>query len=77
MKKIQKHQIVTSLLAVYALFMTLYFGLDLLKQGHVLRFWVTFSVEIVVITLSFFALKKRDQYRAQRKQELKEKLQEP
>lgn len=70
--KIKKHQILTLLIASYAIFMTLYFGLDLLKEGHALRFWITLSVEIVVIILTYFALKKRDQYREIRKRELKD-----
>lgn len=65
--KIQKYQVVTALLIVYALFMTLYFGLDLLKSGQALRFWVTLGCETMVIILAFFALKKRDRLRAQRK----------
>lgn len=65
--KIQKYQFITGLLVVYALFMTLYFGLDLLKSGQALRFWITLSCEVVVIILAFFALRKRDRLRAERK----------
>ena len=65
--KIKKYQLLTFLIAAYALFMTLYFGLDLLKEGHALRFWVTLIAEIVVIILAYFALKKRDFYRQQRR----------
>ena len=65
--KIKKYQFLTVLIAVYALFMTFYFGLDLLKEGQVLRFWITLIVEVVVIILAYFALRKRDQYREQRK----------
>lgn len=70
--KLKKYQLLTILIAVYALFMTLYFGLDLLKEGQSLRFWVTLISETVVIVLAYFALKKRDLYRAQRKKELKD-----
>ena len=65
--KIKKYQLLTFLIAAYALFMTLYFGLDLLKEGHALRFWVTLIAETVVIILAYFALKKRDFYRQQRR----------
>ncbi|MCH5228944.1 MAG: hypothetical protein J1F12_02990 [Muribaculaceae bacterium] len=65
--KIKKYQFVTCLLAVYAIFMTFYFGLDLLKTGQEIRFWITFISEIVVIILAYFALRRRDQYRDQRK----------
>lgn len=70
--KLKKYQLLTILIAGYALFMTLYFGLDLLKEGQSLRFWVTLISETVVIVLAYFALKKRDLYRAQRKKELKD-----
>lgn len=67
--KIKKYQLVTFLLAVYALFMTFYFGLDLLRSGQAVRFWVTLGAEIIVIVLAFFALRKRDMYRDQRKRD--------
>lgn len=70
--KIKKHQILVLIIAAYAIFMTLYFGLDLLKEGHALRFWLTLISEIIVIILAYFALKKRDAYRAQRKKELRD-----
>lgn len=66
---IKKYQLVTCLLAIYALFMTFYFGVDLLKEGKTVRFWLTFSGEFVVIVLAYFALKRRDQYRELRKKE--------
>lgn len=64
--KIKKYQFVTTLLALYALFMTFFFGLDLLREGQVARFWITLSCEITVIILAFFALRRRDQLREQR-----------
>ena len=67
--KIKKYQLVTFLLAVYALFMTFYFGLDLLRSGQAVRFWVTLGAEIIVIVLAFFALRKREMYRDQRKRD--------
>lgn len=67
--KLKKHQFITILLAVYAIFMTVYFGLDLLKEGQALRFWITLTAEITVIILAFFALRKRDYYRDRRKKE--------
>lgn len=70
--KIKKYQVVTCLLSLYALFMTFYFGLDLLKEGHTFRFWLTLSVETVVIIAAYFALKKRDEYRSRRKEEVKD-----
>lgn len=59
-------------MALYALFMTFFFGLDLIKQGQALRFWITFVAEIIVIILAYFALRKRDYYREKRKQEKKD-----
>lgn len=65
--KMKKYQIITGLLAVYAICMTYFFGLELLKEGQALRFWLTLISETVVIILAYFALRKRDQYRTQRK----------
>ena len=67
--KIKKYQVITFMLAAYALFMTLYFGLDLLKTGEAWRFWITLSAEIIVIVLTFFSLRKKEMYRQKRKQE--------
>ena len=64
--KIKKYQVVTGVLAIYGIFMTLYFGLDLLKEGQALRFWITLSAEIIVIILAYFALKRRDNLRKKR-----------
>ncbi|MCH5222594.1 MAG: hypothetical protein J1E82_01010 [Muribaculaceae bacterium] len=69
--KIQRYQIITFLLAAYALFMTFYFGLDLLKEGQNVRFWVTLVCECIVITLAYFFLKKRDALRLSRKDNFK------
>ena len=63
----KRHILVPILLTAYALFMTLYFGIDLLKSGHELRFWATVVAEIVVIILTYFALRRRDRLREQRK----------
>ena len=68
----KRYQIIICLLALYALFMTFYFGLGLLKEGQALRFWITLIAETAVITLAFFALRKRDSYRAQRKRDMKD-----
>ena len=64
--KIRKYQVVTCMIAVYALFMTFYFGLDLLKEGKALRFWLTFIFEVIVIIGAFFSLRQRDRYREMR-----------
>ena len=63
----KRHILVPILLTAYALFMTLYFGIDLLKSGHEFRFWATVVAETVVIILTFFALRRRDRLREQRK----------
>ena len=62
----KRHVIVPILLAAYALFMTLYFGLDLLKSGKYFRFYGTVAAEIIVIVLTFFALRRRDRLRDRR-----------
>ena len=61
--KLRKYHFITSLLFIYALFMTIYFGLDLLKSGQALRFYATLVGEAVVITLTFFALRRRERLR--------------
>lgn len=61
--KLQRHIIVTSLLVIYALFMTFHFGLDLLKNGQETRFYLTVAAETLVIILTFFALRRRDRIR--------------
>ena len=64
--KLQRYQIITFMLAAYALFMTFFFGLDLLKTGQELRFCVTLGCETIVIILAYIFLKKRDEMRKQR-----------
>lgn len=64
--KIQRYKFVTALLVIYALFMTFYFGLDLLRSGQSLRFYATVAGEILVIILTFFALRHHDRIRANR-----------
>ncbi len=64
-----RYKIVTGLLVIYALFMTFYFGLDLLKSGHATRFWLTVAGETLCIILTFFALRRRDRLRQQQKSE--------
>lgn len=66
--KLKKYQIITGVIAVYAICMAFYFGLDLLREGKDLRFWVTLGCETIVIILAYIALKKRDEMRAKRKQ---------
>lgn len=63
----KRYQVIIALLVCYALFMTFYFGLDLLKTGQELRFYITLGVETVVLILAFFFLRKRDQQRQDRK----------
>lgn len=65
--KLQRYKVVTFLLIVYALFMTFYFGTDLLKSGHATRFWLTVAGETICIILTFFALRRRDRFRQAQK----------
>lgn len=66
--KIERHVGVTVLMVAYALFMTLYFGIDLLKSGHSLRFYLTAAAEAVVIVLAYFALRRRDRIRRDKRE---------
>lgn len=61
--KLKRYQIIITLVTIYALFMTLYFGLDLLKSGHATRFWLTVAAETICIVLAFFALRRREKFR--------------
>lgn len=57
----KKYQVVTGVIAVYAICMAVYFGGDLLREGKAVRFWVTMIAEAIMIVLAYFALKKRDE----------------
>lgn len=59
--------ILTSIIGAYSIFMAVYFGRDLLRDGQSLRFWLTVGAEAVVLVLLFFALKRRARYRRNRK----------
>lgn len=66
MNRLPKYKIMTGLLTIYALFMTFYFGLDLLRSGHALRFWLTVAGEALCLILTFFALRRRDRLKQAR-----------
>lgn len=70
--KIKRYQLVIALLAAYAIFMTLYFGLDLLKEGQAVRFWLTLGGECLVLVLAFFAMRRRDALRNERNKDRKD-----
>lgn len=59
-----------TLLAIYFLGMTFYFGIDLLRQGEALRFWLTVGAELAVLTALVFFLKKREKLRAEREKDI-------
>lgn len=58
------------LLSVYFLFMTFYFGMDLLRKGEDMRFWLTVGTEIVVLAALFFFLKKKERLRMEREKDM-------
>ncbi|MDE6341751.1 MAG: hypothetical protein K2K93_05495 [Muribaculaceae bacterium] len=61
-----------AILAVYFIFMTLQFGVDLLRSGNTLRFWLTAGAEVaVLIALSFF-LRKRERLRTEREDDIRD-----
>lgn len=57
--RIPRYKLIPALLTVYALFMTFYFGTDLLNQGQEVRFYGTVAAEAVLIVLTYFALRRR------------------
>ncbi len=59
-----------SLLGIYFIFMTVYFGLDLLRSGETLRFWGTIGAEVAVLTALVFFLKKRERLRSEREKDI-------
>lgn len=59
-----------SLLGLYFLFMTFYFGLDLLKSGESLRFWATVGAELLILVALVFFLKKREKLRREREDDM-------
>ena len=59
-----------ALLAIYFAFMTVYFGLDLLRAGETLRFWGTIIAEMAVLIALVFFLKKREKLRTEREKDI-------
>lgn len=59
-----------ALLAVYFLFMTFHFGMDLLHKGETMRFWLTVGAELVVLIALVFFLKKREKLREEREKDM-------
>ncbi len=59
-----------ALLAIYFLFMTFYFGMDLLRAGETARFWGTVAAEAVVLAALVFFLKKRERLRNEREKDI-------
>ncbi|MDE5997927.1 MAG: hypothetical protein K2G77_06935 [Muribaculaceae bacterium] len=59
-----------SLLGIYFIFMTIYFGLDLLHSGETLRFWATVGSETAILIALAFFLKKRERLRSEREKDV-------
>ena len=59
-----------ALLGLYFIFMTIYFGLDLLHSGETCRFWATIGAETIVLIALVFFLKKRERLRNERESDL-------
>lgn len=59
-----------SLLGIYFIFMTIYFGLDLLRAGETFRFWATIGAETAVLIALVFFLKKREKLRNEREKDI-------
>lgn len=63
-----------ALLTVYFIFMTAYFGMDLLRSGETTRFWVTVLAEVAVLTALVFFLKKREKLRNEREKDIADNM---
>lgn len=59
-----------TLLAIYFFGMTFYFGIDLIRQGEAMRFWLTVGAEVAVLTALIFFLKKREKLRKERENDI-------
>lgn len=56
---------------IYFLVMTFMFGTDLLRQGATMQFWLTVGSELVVLVALVFFLRRREQLRREREEDLK------
>lgn len=63
-----------TLLAVYFVFMTVYFGLDLLRSGETFRFWGTIAAEVIVLIALVIFLKKRERLRTEREKDIADNI---
>lgn len=61
-----------ALIGVYFIFMTFYFGMDLLRSGEQLRFWATVGAELLVLIALVFFLKKRERLRMEREKDIEQ-----
>lgn len=59
------------MLGVYFLFMTFYFGVDLLRAGENMRFWGTVAAELLVLLALVFFLRRKERLRREREEDLK------
>ena len=59
-RKIPRSQWLPALLLVYLLGMTIYFGRDLIRQGEIARLVTVFLLDLGIIALLYFFLKKRE-----------------
>ena len=59
-----------ALLFIYFIFMTVYFGLDILRSGETLRFWATIGAETAVLLALVFFLKRRERLRTEREKDI-------
>lgn len=61
-----------AILFIYFIFMTIYFGLDLLKSGATTQFWLTLGAETVVLIALVFFLRKRERLRREREDDFRQ-----
>lgn len=64
--KNKRHIIIPLCLLAYIGIMTWYFGRDLIASGQITRLITTVAVELVVIVILFFSLRKKQQLRNKR-----------
>lgn len=59
MKKIPNYNLIPALLLIYLAGMSIYFGGEMIRNGETLRFIIIVAVELAIIFLLRFLLKKK------------------
>lgn len=64
--KSKRYIVVPLVLLTYAVFMSVYFGLEMLREGQTLKFTIICCAEALVLVLLSLSIRKRDRLKAER-----------